>query len=229
MKSTWMPLSLSAKNSCTKTTQFRIFLYLCLIKLILLVFFVTILRNRTDIRSLPIISKLNDFIGAPPPIENTQCIVDQCTNEQRERHGSLFAQFPAVWTGCYADVYLLAFNNHPTPVEVLMDVGANKAYAVATWLSFFAPELEINPSRLGEYIRSRPELSEPCGSCNDCQDEPYNRTNRQEKVKLQVYGFEPQPGTVDVLKGIKDWMNISTNKNVLFEIHGLAVSEYVSA
>ena len=211
-----------------KTTQFRIFFCLCFVTLILLFVFITLLRNRANLRSLFVINVSTDFTGTALPNDDTPCVVDECTNEQREKHGNLFAEFPPAWSGCYADVYLLAFDNHSTPVEVLMDVGANKAYAVATWLAFFAPQLKINPERLGGYIRSRPELTEPCGSCNDCEDVPYNRTNRQEKLKLQVYGFEPQPGTVDVLKDIKDWMNISANKDLTLEIHGLAVSEYVS-
>lgn len=212
----------------TKTTQFRILCYLGVIKLILLCFFFTILKNRTNIRSISIIDRVNVFIAPPVPNENTQCtVIDECTNEQREKHGNLFAEFPSYWCSCYSDFYLLAFNNHSTPVEVLMDVGANKAYAVSTWLAFFMPELDINPQRLGVYIKSKPELTEPCGSCNDCEDVPYNRTNGKQKGMLQVYGFEPQPGTVDVLKGVRDWMNISTNENLLFEIHGMAVSEYV--
>ena len=245
------------KKLFSQTNQFRIFFVLCLVTIVLSYSFITILRNRTDIRWSSILNNIIDPTAILPDVTlrshvindstttlpnvtlqthtindsttslskvNTTCVVDECTAEQRERHGSLFAQYPPQWSGCYADLYLSAFDNHSTPVDVLMDVGANKAFAVATWLAFFVPELGVNPHRLGMYIQTRPELSDWCGSCNDCRDEPINRTNIQ-KVKLKVYAFEPQPGTVNVLLGVKDWMNISAHKDLSFEVHGMAVSE----
>jgi hypothetical protein len=198
---------------------------ICLLSSIISYSLFTLISNRTNFAFLIIdypahISTIfNDKYG--------QCLINECTNEQSQKHGDLFASFQSDWSGCYSDFYLAAFDDHQTPVEVLIDVGANKAYAVATWLAFFLPQLEINQNRLGYYIQSTKQLSESCGSCNDCQDEPLKRKNIQQKLKLQIHAFEPQPDTVDILKDIQHWMNVSGKSDSIFEIHGMAVSEYV--
>jgi hypothetical protein len=154
-----------------------------------------------------------------------KCVIYECTIEQSQKHGDLFASFKSDWSSCYSDLYLRALDDHETPVHILIDVGANKAYTVSAWLAFFLPELGIDQAKLGQYLTSINKVTFPCGSCNDCQDEPLKRMPTQQKLKLQIHAFEPQPGTVDVLRGIKKWMNISERSESIFEIHGMAVSE----
>ena len=152
------------------------------------------------------------------------CLIPVCTVNQSRAHGNLFAALKPEWSGCYADIYLLALSNHSTTVQTLIDVGANKAYAVSAWLSFFSPELNIDPARLGKYLESTGKVTYPCGSCNDCADEPLPRL-KQAKLALKIHAFEPQPGTVEVLRGVQQWMNIRNSSETKVEIHGMAVSE----
>jgi hypothetical protein len=196
------------------------FFLICFLSLIISCSLFVILNNRIGINFIII-----NFSSDTTSTKTHSCTIHECTNEQSQKQGDLFASFRPDWSGCYADFYLTAFDNHDTPAEILIDVGANKAYAVATWLAFFLPELGINQARLGEYINRVKHLPEPCGSCNDCQDEMLKRKNIQQKLKLQIYAFEPQPGTVDILNDIKNWMNISERSDLIFEIHGTAVSE----
>ncbi|CAM2713258.1 unnamed protein product [Rotaria socialis] len=205
------------KKVSSQNRSFQIFLIVSLILTWLL-----FIRLNNSIKLTYKIIRPSDIQNSPHNI----CEINECETEQSQKHGDLFKLFPLDWSSCYNDFYLNAFDNNETSVDTLIDVGANKAYAVATWLSFFSPEIGINQARLGEYIRSLQTLSEPCGSCNDCKDSPLKRDNTEKKLQLQIHAFEPQPGTVDVLKGIKKWMNISTISDVTFEVHGMAVSDH---
>lgn len=153
------------------------------------------------------------------------CVLRQCTLEQKEKHGSLFASFDPTWSGCYGDFYLMAFDQIDASHYTLLDVGANKAYAVATWLAFFAPELNINQGALHGYLQSTRKLTYECGSCDDCKDMPFQRKNAHQNVTLNIHAFEPQPDTVLVLKGMQAWMNLSNRTKSTVSIHGMAVSK----
>jgi hypothetical protein len=200
--------------------KFRNFSIVCLLLLIVYFLLFLILNDRTKFRSV-----IYNFSIDTQNSQNNKCILQECTTEQSKKHGDLFASFQDDWSSCYSDFYLTAFDNHDIPVEVLIDVGANKVYTVATWLAFFLPELGINQARLGQYINSIRKLFGSCGSCNDCKDKPLQRNNTSHKIKLQIHAFEPQPGTVDMLKDIQNWMNISRRSDSTFEVHGMAVSE----
>jgi hypothetical protein len=178
------------------------------------------LSDRTDFSLVRI-----NFPSNIASTKNHECTIHECTLEQSQKHGDLFQSFQPDWSSCYADFYLKAFDNHDTSVEVLIDVGTNKAYVVAIWLAFFLPELGVNQAALGQYIKTKKGLPESCGSCNNCRDEVLKRKHIQQKLKLQIHAFEPQPGTVAVLKDIKTWMNISGRSDLIFEIHSMAVGE----
>jgi len=154
-----------------------------------------------------------------------KCIPRKCTLEQSESQGAVFASFEPVWSGCYGDFYLMAFDNYDTSVYTLIDVGSNKAYAVATWLSFFVPELGINQNSLHLYLISTKKVTYECGSCDDCEDKPLKRNNTQNNVTVHIHAFEPQPDTVVVLKGVQKWMNISERSKSTLDIYGMAVSK----
>jgi hypothetical protein len=159
------------------------------------------------------------------PKELNKCILRKCTPEQSESQGDVFASFTPDWSGCYGDFYLMAFDNYDTSVYTLIDVGSNKAYAVATWFSFFLPELGINQNSLHRYLISTKKVTYECGSCNDCEDKPLKRNNIQHNVTVHIHAFEPQPDTVVVLKGVQTWMNISERSKSTLDIYGMAVSK----
>ena len=213
------------KRCRSSTNRFRIFCAVCIVSLIISCLLFTVLNNRVKFSLL--IVDYSEHISIILNDKKNECVIHECTYEESQKHGDLFATFPPEWSGCYADFYMLAFDNHQTPVEVLIDVGANKGYAVATWLGFFLPQLQINQNLLGGFIRSTRQLSESCGSCNDCQDESFPHKNIQKKVKLQIHAIEPQPGTVDILKDVQNWMNVSGKSDSNFQVHSMAVGEYV--
>jgi len=217
---TLQTINMLSKRYHWQSNKFCKFFIVFFLSLIVSCFLFAVLNNRTGFHFVIIRFSIN-----APSIKTHECTIHECTIEQSQKHGDLFASFPPAWSGCYGDFYLTAFDNHDRPVEVLIDVGANKAYAVATWLAFFLPELGINQAGLGEYIKTKKRLPEACGSCNDCQDEGLKHNNTQQKVKLQIHAFEPQPGTVGVLNDIKNWMNISERSDTIFEVHGMAVSK----
>ncbi|CAF3852423.1 unnamed protein product [Adineta steineri] len=159
-------------------------------------------------------------------VGDNKCILPKCTRQQKERQASLFSLYVPQWSGCYDDFYLLAFDNYDTSTYTLIDVGSNKAYAVATWFAFFLPELNITQANLDTYLQSTKKLKITCGSCDDCEDEPLTRKNTKHQVTLNVHAFEPQPDTVVILNGVKKWMNVSERSKSTFSIHGMAVSNY---
>ena len=162
--------------------------------------------------------------GSPP----RRCRIRQCTTTENEKNGQLFASFQPDWSGCYSDLYLTALDSAEQSSYTLIDIGANKAYAVATWLAFFSPQLGINQATLHRYLESKRTITYPCGSCNDCKDAPFNRNNMTTKPTLRIHAFEPQPDTVDLLKGVQGWMNISARSDSTFDVHGMAVSKYAA-
>ncbi|CAF0900028.1 unnamed protein product [Adineta ricciae] len=121
----------------------------------------------------------------------------------------------------------MAFDNSHSSKYTLLDVGTNKAYAVATWLAFFLPKLNINQAVLYDFLLRNPALTETCGSCNDCKDAAFKRRNTKLNVTLTIHAFEPQPNTVEALRSVQNWMNISARHNSTLNIHGMAVSNYV--
>ncbi|CAF4155089.1 unnamed protein product [Adineta steineri] len=159
-------------------------------------------------------------------VGGNKCILPKCTRQQKERQASLFSLYVPQWSGCYDDSYLLAFDNYDTSTYTLIDVGSNKAYAVATWFAFFLPELNITQANLDTYLQSTKKLKITCGSCDDCEDEPLTRKNTKYQVTLNVHAFEPQPDMVVLLDGVKKWMNISDRSKSTLNIYGMAVSNY---
>lgn len=197
-----------------RQSKYRHFPLLCLFTLIILVLYFN--HQHYDERVQP---KLLTFSVK----ENFQ--IQTCTSEESIRHGNLFKSFDSSWSSCYADIYLTAFDRQSRSVQNLIDVGANKAYAIAAWLIYFLPQLQIDPARLGQYLSTLSDITESCGSCNDCEDPPLNNIQNQ-SIKLQIHAFEPQPETIELLRGIRQWMNISENNpKITLEFHGMAVSE----
>ena len=153
------------------------------------------------------------------------CTVRECTLEEKHQHGALLSSFQPAWSGCHGDFYLMAFDNSYSSKYTLLDVGANKAYAVATWLAFFLPKLNINQAVLYDFLLRNPALTSTCGSCDDCKDAAFKQRNTEQNVTLNIHAFEPQPGTVEVLKSVQSWMNISARHNSTLNIHSTAVSK----
>ncbi|CAF0768075.1 unnamed protein product [Rotaria sordida] len=99
------------------------------------------------------------------------------------------------------------FNNKKM---LFFDVGANKGYTIATWLSLWMPNLSINPQVLADYLRTKLKLND-CGACGDCKEEGFIKFNSSLRMKktIEIYAFEPQPTTYEILSQMKQWINAS--------------------
>jgi hypothetical protein len=208
-------------NKFIRGWRTRQIFYLVPLLLLGLLFIFSTKAFKSQSGSVPALPSGKGFSKAEQP----KCILRECTPEQKQKHGDLFASFEPVWSGCYGDFYLMAFDNLNASRYTLLDVGSNKAYAVATWFSFFLPELNINQATLYEYLMTTGKLTSTCGSCDDCQDKLFKRKNTKQKVTLDIHAFEPQPDTVTVLKGAQAWMNISAKDKSTFNIYGMAISK----
>ena len=106
--------------------------YRCLSRLALCGILILFIKHFSKLR-IPTVLHL--FVNnTSESVKTRLCHVQQCTQAQSERHGALYAAMASDWSSCYADSYLTALDEHDAPVRTLMDVGANKAYAVAAWL-----------------------------------------------------------------------------------------------
>ena len=103
---------------------------------------------------------------------------------------------------------------------VVMDVGANKGYTIASLMDLLMPELGITPAALHPYLQSMlagTGQSEDaiCGACHDCKEGhtessvsrtcalPSGGSVPSSSFPVTYYGVEPQPSNVDALqKGI---------------------------
>ncbi|CAF1010679.1 unnamed protein product [Rotaria sp. Silwood1] len=127
----------------------------------------------------------------------------------------LLRHYSAVWSSCYSNDYLVQLyvadlDIYNDKKMVFINVGANKGYTIATWLSLWMPHIGINPRVLGHYLRTKINLND-CGACDDCREEGFLEFNSSLRINkaIEIYAFEPQPKTYEILTQIKQWMNAS--------------------
>jgi hypothetical protein len=213
-----------------KTMKWRsIFKYIPLHRLlcgilILLMSSLYIIWTRLD-DPVSIDSMIRSLPEYPSHYLDRQRYLRQCTSNESESQGKLFAALTPTWPICYSDIYLTAFNAEKQQTYTMIDVGSNKGYAMATWFAFFSPKLNINQLNLHKYLQSTDKVNYPCGSCNDCQDPSLTRSDTREDLILHVHAFEPQPATTDLLKGVQTWMNVTVRSASTFDVYGAAVSK----
>ncbi|CAF3414865.1 unnamed protein product [Rotaria sp. Silwood1] len=149
---------------------------------------------------------------------NLSLYTQYCTMIEAKRQGekySLLRHHSAGWSSCYSDDYLVQLyvadlDIYNDKKMIFIDVGANKGYTIATWLSLWMPHLGINPRVLGDYLRTKINLND-CGACGDCREEGFLKFNSSLRINkaIEIYAFEPQPKTYEILTQIKQWMNAS--------------------
>ena len=100
---------------------------------------------------------------------------------------------------------------------VVMDVGANKGYTIASLMDLLMPELGITPAALHPYLQSMladAGQSEDviCGACHDCKEGhtessvsractlPSGGSVPSSAFPVTFYGVEPQPSNVNALQ-----------------------------
>jgi hypothetical protein len=198
---------------------------------------VTVLCALLLVISVTLFIKLFYLIDAPVPRDgpivtpekpascNRTLTLHMCTLQENQQHGARFESFGPEWSGCYSDLYLTSFDFDDKDTYTFLDVGANKAYAVATWFAFFLPDLNITQATLYQFLNRTDQVTYACGSCNDCEDLPMKAQYTTPNRTLHIHAFEPQPGTADLLKEVQAWMNVSVRSQSTFNVYGMAVSK----
>lgn len=102
---------------------------------------------------------------------------------------------------------------------VIVNIGANKGYSLATYANLFAPELAITPSAIygrimGKYgdAENGGTVNHPCGACNDCREDHITpRSSRTcvrsggtifpaTDVPVEIHGFEPIASNIEIIE-----------------------------
>jgi FkbM family methyltransferase len=159
-------------------------------------------------------------------------IVENCTGSEAKLLGVRYTQLVQQsnrWSACYSDDFLLrlyladiGFPEHRN--MLFFDVGANKGYSIATWISLWMPGLGISSRTLYEFLKTHSNLTD-CGVCQDCREFSFETLQLRTQVNrtIEIHAFEPQPSTYVLLNRTRQWMNLST-----FHTHQLALSNATS-
>jgi FkbM family methyltransferase len=129
------------------------------------------------------------------------------------------------WSACYADDYFVKLHLADLRLprrqyRLFFDIGANKGYNIASWLSTCMPETGFNQKNLYDYL-SRVLKIDECGACLDCKDKTQCTLQENDYVdtKVEIYAFEPMESTYQALLQMRTWFNISR-----LHIYQLAIS-----
>jgi FkbM family methyltransferase len=129
------------------------------------------------------------------------------------------------WSACYAKDYIeklyLADLNIPyRQNKLFFDIGANKGYTIALWLSVWQQNIGINPKTLHIYLSQAVGITD-CGSCTDCIDTVMINEHKNDypNTTLEIHTFEPLKSAYDVLLQVRTSFNISR-----MHIHQVAIS-----
>ena len=129
------------------------------------------------------------------------------------------------WSACYGRdyltmVYLADSDNSRPRKKLFFDIGANKGYTIASWLSTWMPQLGVNSISLYKYLSQTLNITD-CGACLDCKETMMNNVHLSNHLgsTLEIHGFEPMKSTYEVLGKVRTWINMST-----LYIHKIAMS-----
>jgi FkbM family methyltransferase len=91
---------------------------------------------------------------------------------------------------------------------VLVNVGANKGYAIAAFLALWRPDLKVTPASLGEaLLKKYPDMPYYCGVCGDCREVPLpsllpEELRRKCAAHASIFAIEPVASNVELLDGV---------------------------
>jgi FkbM family methyltransferase len=152
----------------------------------------------------------------------------QCSNHsvfiQAKKFEELYSK-DIWWSACYAKdyiekLYLADLNIPHRQNKLFFDIGANKGYDIALWLSVWEPNIGINPKSLYNYLVRFAGIND-CGSCPDCNDAVMINESRNDYLNttLEIHAFEPIESTCNALRQVRSSFNISG-----LHIHQVAIS-----
>lgn len=121
---------------------------------------------------------------------------------------------------------------------VIVNIGANKGYSLASFVDFFAPETGVTPFSISSRVQAEVPndwRDFPCGACNDCKighvPEKWSRKCLLESgdvvpatyFPLELHGIDPIPGNIKVCnKGVVAMVQESGVANVTVKMHHYA-------
>lgn len=119
---------------------------------------------------------------------------------------------------------------------VFFDVGCNKGYTTANFMTAFAPSFDMSPAEVHSSIQAygrkqSMSLDRACGVCGDCNDKPPSQwTAGGEPFGVHVHCFEPSPASFKILQFVKKTHGVASKrhpdgagKGHMWEQHNLAV------
>jgi FkbM family methyltransferase len=125
---------------------------------------------------------------------------------------------------------------------VMVDIGANKGYKLATWAGVFRPELGLFPDTLfRKFVEVYGDFEDMGGSCQDFEDArlpllagrscaagapvgaPAPPERAAASYALALHAFEPLPGNAGVLhRVVEPWVNERGGGTATLTVHQLA-------
>lgn len=116
-----------------------------------------------------------------------------------------------------------------------VDIGANKGYYIAFFISMLAPSLKIYPKSIAPLIFAVPGLQNGCGVCDDCHVGAFRAqsssfcTNADgkavssEEFGVDIHAIEPILSNIELLKsGVQKLVKDSGSKHVRVHVHQAA-------
>ena len=201
----------------------RSFILVVLIILCLL----SIFMRRNDHR----IRRYFEFVDQTSRFENDEL---ECSENDLLRRKIIFEDIRSndySWSSCYTNHYIeklyLADMNRPDRQDKLFfDVGANKGYTIALWLSTWMPQLNISQKNVYELLKEQLKVDD-CGACLDCRESVLNISQKNNNnsssstipTRITIHAFEPIRDTYEMLLQLRLQFNLSD----VF-IHNLALT-----
>ena len=123
--------------------------------------------DRTNVGNLIKHSRANLRLARPS---------EGCTAEQQKKQAQAFTEKVnanhKMWSSCPSEAILKAIHAaDPAPPDMVMvNIGANKGYAIVDTLALWRPDLGITPTSWhAALVEQNPKAQGLCGMCNDCR------------------------------------------------------------
>ena len=201
----------------------RSFILVVLIILCLL----SIFMRRNDHR----IRRYFEFADHTSRFENDEL---ECSENDLLRRQKIFEDIKSKdvdWSSCYTNhyiekLYLADMNRPDRQNKLFFDVGANKGYTIALWLSTWMPQLNISQKNVYEFLKEQLKVDD-CGACLDCRESVLNISQKNNNnsssstipTRITIHAFEPIRDTYEMLLQLRLQFNLSD----VF-IHNLALT-----
>jgi len=158
-----------------------------------------------------------------------------CTAEQQKQQAQAFSEKIKAnhkrWSSCPSETIMKAIHAaDPAPSDMVMvNIGANKGYAIVDALALWRPDLGITPTSWhAALVEQNPKAKGLCGVCNDCREkggEDMDAGNMavgtSSKPAFTVHAVEPLPTNLPLLRGLQARANVA--EGVTMFVHPGAV------